>query len=109
MDNIIELNEIKNNSNDDKNEDIYPKKVVISDFVTGKHEVVDVDKNNKCFNYSRPCLSFIVASAISIATTTFGIALIATNPASTVLVPIGSSLITANLSFWVSPPSIHDT
>lgn len=100
MNDILELKEI---------EDVPIKKVVISDFITGKHEIVNVNKNSKCVNYSRPCLSFIVASAISLATTTFGIALIATNPASIVLVPIGSSLITANLSFWVSPPSIHDT
>lgn len=78
----------------------------MSNNVIELNEIKD-DNVDKCCKFSKPCMSFIIASIISLTTTGFGIALIVSNPASMVLVPLGSSLISSNLAFWVSPPSVY--
>ena len=102
---IREVKEIVEELADETESDGEPNKVLVTDFETGKKEVVEVDKTPKCMQASKPCLKFIVASGISFVTTTVGIVLLF-NP-STTLVTIGASLVSSNLSYWVSPPKIE--
>ena len=106
---LKELKEITPNQNQVQNDDDSDSehdKVLVTNFTTGQREIVEVDKTPTCMQASRPCLSFICASVISATTTTVGIVLLF-NP-STTLVTVGASLLSSNLSFWLSPPSIHD-
>lgn len=83
-----------------------PNKILVTDFSTGKKQVIEADRVTKCSNFSKPCAKFIVASVISIGTSITG-AFLLFNP-STTLVTIGASLLSANLSYWVKSPSMNE-
>lgn len=65
------------------------------------------DNQSKCCgNISKPCAKFTVAAIISIATTTIGSILLFSKEDT--LITIGASLLSSNLSFWLSPPNYSD-
>ena len=66
---------------------------------------MEQENNANCGNCTLPCWKFIIASSVSTVTTITGIVILFVNP-SVVLLPISTSMLGANISFWLTPPSI---
>ena len=103
---MIEPNMIEEVADDPKPTN---KKVLVSDFETGKREVVEVDEISKTTYFTKPTASFVIAAGISVASILFGGTMLVVSGGTGTLIPFYTSLISGTISYWFTPPSLSST